>query len=145
MTDAYEIQYIFNNCDILNSKVTGMSNLTQSKHPWYSLEFYIDYDTTDKQIELFFQKYEEYIRKDLNSICNDNVFTIVSQLDIFMKSQILLYVQSYVSFANVDVRWSTHSKLYLAIRRITKELDIKSTFDSNKFVVGATQMIIENK
>jgi hypothetical protein len=62
-----------------------------------------------------------------------------------MKSQVMIMVPSYIPFSNIGVRWGTHSKLYRAVRKICKKLDIKSTFNMDTMRAAAAGGIVPNE
>ena len=145
MTSAFGIQSVWYNTDLLSSQLTGITNLSQTINPYHKIFFYINYDTSEEQIDKFEAQFRRYIRHELKGICSHKFFLIVASLDLFMKGQVLLMVPSYIPFSNIGVRWGTHSKLYRGVRKICKQLGIKSTFNPDNLRAAAAVGLVPSE
>ena len=142
---AFGVQKVWYNTDLLANQLQGLINYSQGDPPYHSLTFYINYETTNEQLAQFEIEFQKFVSKNLKGVCSDSVYYYVCTCDVFMKSQVMVMVLSYVPFSNINVRWEAFDKLYRGIRETCQKLGIKSSFNMDNVRAAAVTGLQQNQ
>ena len=130
---GFGIVTYFKNPDLLNTMTTSnvIQNYTRSTSCTHDFSIYLDQDTTTVQLQELKQRFEEFCSTRMATDTHSVTF-VCDGVDMECRLKIMIWVGTYISFADGTTRWRQHSEMQMQLRQIIQEMDIQFRKDEIK-------------